>query len=44
MSKENGLHFERGDVLILIHLSSGPFRANRFIGWFPGLKPWAQNL
>ena len=43
-SKENDLHFERGDVLRLIHASSGPFRANRFIGWFPGLKPWAENL
>ena len=43
-SKENSLHLERGDVLRLIHLSSGPFRANRFIGWFPGLKPWAEDL
>jgi hypothetical protein len=22
--------------------SSRPFRAKRFIGWFPGLKPWAK--
>ena len=43
-SKENGFLFERGEVLRLIHVSSGPFRANRFIGWFPGLKPWAEDL
>src|SRR5271165_3954158 len=27
----------------LVHVSSRPFRANGFIGWFPGLKPWAQS-
>jgi hypothetical protein len=24
------------------HAISRPFRANRFIGCFPGLKPWAK--
>jgi len=27
----------------LAHVSSCPFRANGFIGWFPGLKPWAKS-
>jgi hypothetical protein len=24
------------------HAISRPFRANRFLGCFPGLKPWAE--
>jgi hypothetical protein len=27
----------------LAHVISRPFRANRFFGCFPGLKPWAES-
>src|ERR1700693_4461979 len=27
----------------LSHVISRPFRANRFIGCFPGLKPWGES-
>ena len=26
----------------LAHVISRPFRANPFLAWFPGLKPWAE--
>jgi hypothetical protein len=27
----------------LARVSSRPFRTNRFLGYFPGLKPWAES-
>jgi hypothetical protein len=36
----DNIHAEKNG---LVHVSSRPFRANRFIGCLTGLKPWAKS-
>jgi hypothetical protein len=41
-----GRQIRRGKTHVeneLAHVSSRPFRANRVIEYFPGLKPWAES-